>query len=287
MFLTALALVLCVRMLRRRSFGSGSAAVLGLTLGAGQLVRAFSLWTLAVVVVTLAAAALAGYADRRTVARTITVVVIVSALVAGPWYLRQGLRYSNPIFDRPTAAVPLWRRRPIPFYVGLGLPALFTHPARPSFVNQAMPTTYSELWGDWEGYFAWGYGKPPAPPPNGRLAAQNMLGLVPTALAIAGCLILLAGTLRRYRLAHDPAPLVIALLPPTALLGYLYFTVGYPTPTGNVLKASYMLTAAPAWAIAFGSALERIPRRRLITLTLTALLMFALVVDVPFLFYRI
>ena len=39
-------------------------------------------------------------------------------------------------------------------------------------------------------------------------------------------------------------------------LGYLYFTVSYPTPDGDVLKASYMLTTAPAWALAFGYAFD-------------------------------
>ena len=43
------------------------------------------------------------------------------------------------------------------------------------------------------------------------------------------------------------------------MLGYLYFTVSYPTSDGDVLKASYMLTTAPAWALAFGYAVDRLP----------------------------
>lgn len=183
--------------------------------------------------------------------------------------------------------MPIWRRRPLSFCIGLGLPALFTHPSRPSFVNQALPTTYSELWGDWEGHFTWGYGKPPAPPPNRRLAVQNALGLLPTGLAIAGWLMLLARTLRPSNLGRDPAPLAIALLPAAALLGYLYFTVAYPILTGNELKASYMLTDTPAWALAFGSALERVPQRRRITLALASFLLIGLIVDLPFLLYRV
>jgi hypothetical protein len=59
----------------------------------------------------------------------------------------------------------------------------------------------------------------------------------------------------------DPVRLSVALLPGLGLLGYLYFAVSYPTPDGDVLKASYMLTTAPAWAIAFGYAVDRLPGR--------------------------
>src|SRR5205814_2256609 len=52
------------------------------------------------------------------------------------------------------------------------------------------------------------------------------------------------------------AVLPVALLPGLGILGYLYFTVSYPTSDGDVLKASYMLTTAPAWAVAFGTAFE-------------------------------
>jgi hypothetical protein len=287
MFLTTLSLVLCVQMLRRRSFGVAPAAILGLTLGLGQLVRAFSLWTFVVVFATLAAAAIAAYADRRAIARTVAVMVAAAAVVAGPWYARQALHYSNPIFDRPTATAPLWRRRPLSFYLGLGLPTVFTNPARPSFINEAVPTTYSDLWGDWEGYFAWGYGRPPARAPAIRLAMQNALGIVPTTLAIIGWITLLAHSLRSRTLKRDPAPLAIALLPGAALLGYLYFTVSYPTPTGNVLKASYMLTAAPAWALAFGYTVNLLRRRTVILMPLAAIALVGLGADLPFLFYRL
>ena len=42
----------------------------------------------------------------------------------------------------------------------------------------------------------------------------------------------------------------------------LYFTVSYPTPDGDVIKATYMLTTMPAWALAFGFATERLVRGR-------------------------
>jgi hypothetical protein len=286
MFLTTASLVVCVRMLHRRAYGVRSSMLLGALLGIGQLVRAFSLWTFAVVAATLAVAAFVSRTEQKAIVRALAVTVTTAALVAGPWYLRQALRYSNPIFDQPTAVRPIYERRPLSFYVGLGLPAVFTDPVRPHFVNEAIPTTYSEIWGDWEGYFAWGYGKPRARAPATRLALQNMLGLLPTALALLGWIALFARTLHRRALVRDAAPLVVALLPAAALLGYLYFTVSYPTSSGNVLKASYMLTATPAWAVAFGYSIQGLQHRSLVRGPLTTLLLVTLALDLPFLLYR-
>ena len=77
----------------------------------------------------------------------------------------------------------------------------------------------------------------------------------------ATCLALALGLALLVRSRGSPARLPVAVLPGLGLLGYLYFTVGYPTPDGDVLKASYMLTTAPAWAIAFGYAVDRLPSR--------------------------
>jgi hypothetical protein len=59
--------------------------------------------------------------------------------------------------------------------------------------------------------------------------------------------------------------------------------VSYPTPDGDVLKASYMLTTAPAWALAFGYAVDRLPRR--MRFAVAALLAASALVALPFLLY--
>jgi hypothetical protein len=256
MLLTAVALLLAARMLRRRDYRWQLAVATGVVLGAGQLVRAFSLWTFAAVAIALAVA---------RAWRPLVVVVIATAVVASPWYIRQAVKYGNPVFDRPTPHKAIWDRRPARFYVGLGLPAVFTDPIRPHFRNEAIPTTYSELWGDYFGVW------------RGSRELQSFLGLLPTLLAVAGWLLLLVRSLRA------PPRLAAALLPGLGLLGYLYFTVSYPTPDGDVLKASYMLTTAPAWALAFGYGLERLPRR--IRPVVAGVLAASALAAVPFLVY--
>jgi hypothetical protein len=256
MLLTAVALLLAARMLKRRDYRWQLAVATGVALGLGQLVRAFSLWTFAAVVIAFAVA---------RAWRPLVVVVLATAVVTSPWYIRQATKYGNPVFDRPTQHEAVWERRPADFYVGLGLPAVFTEPIRPHFVNEAIPTTYSEVWGDYFGVW------------RGSRERQSFLGLLPTLLAVAGWLVLLARSLRA------PPRLAVALLPGLGLLGYLYFTVSYPTADGDVLKASYMLTTAPAWALAFGYALDRLPIR--IRLVVAAVLAASALVALPFLLY--
>ena len=189
----------------------------------------------------------------------------MTVVVTAPWYVRQAIEYGNPVFDRPTKQEAIWDRRPARFYVGLGLPDVVTHPIRPHFRNEGIPTTYSEVWGDYFGVW------------RGSRERQSILGLLPTLLALVGWAVLLA------RSRRVPARLPAALLPGLGILGYLYFTVSYPTPDGDVLKASYMLTTAPAWALAFGYAVDRLPgRTRLIVASILAASALA---SLPFLLY--
>ena len=256
MLLSAVALLLATRMLRRHDYGWQFALATGIVLGLGQLTRAFSLWTFAAVVIAFAAA---------RAWRPLVVVVIATAVVTAPWYIRQTIKYGDPVFDRPTKHEAIWERRPVRFYVGLGLPKVFSAPIRPHFVNEAVPTTYSEIWGDYFGVW------------RGNRERQAFLGLLPTLLAVGGWLVLLVRSLR------IPARLPAVLLPGLGLLGYLYFTVSYPTPDGDVLKASYMLTTAPAWALAFGYAVDRLPGR--LRLAAAGVLGASALASLPFLLY--
>lgn len=256
MLLTGVALLLAARMLRGRDYRWELAVATGVALGLGQLVRAFSLWTFAAVVIAFAVA---------RAWRPLVVVVLAAGIVAAPWYIRQAIKYGDPVFDRPTRHEALWDRRPARFYVGLGLPEVFTDPFRPNFLNEAIPTTYSEVWGDYFGVW------------RGDRELQSFLGLLPALLAVAGWLLFLARSLR------SPPRLAVALLPGLGLLGYLYFTVSYPTPDGDVLKASYMLTTAPAWALAFGYALDRLPGR--LRLAAAAVMAASALAALPFLLY--
>ena len=277
LFFCTLALWLCVRTFADRRYALG----LGVALGVAQLVLAAALWTVVAVAVALAL-------GRRW--RAFAVAIALAVVIPLPWYVHQQTTYAGLApFPRPATPQaraggtetgkpkPLYERRPARFYVDPGLPDVVTHPYRPHFLNLLLPTTYAELWGDWEGHWEWrGTGSPS----NGQrrtLELQSVVGVLPTILALVGWLGLLAASLR------SPPRLAIALRPGLGLLGYLYFTVAYPTSDGDVLKASYMLTTAAAWAVAFGYALDRLRGRA--STVLVVLLALCAVAELPFLVY--
>ena len=268
--LSVAALYLAARILVGARYGVWAAVRLGVVLGLGELTRQFALWTLAVVVLAFGAAWVRGR-DMR-VLRSLAFALVVVVLLAGPWYGYRAHTYGNAVFDRPlTVEKPFFERRPASFYLRTGLPAVITSPYRTHFVNDAWPQTYADLWGDWYGVFAWNRAAAPAPAraAHSWLTAQMLLGIVPTALALLGWLALLARSLRRL----DGAFLLPALLPLAGLAGYLYFTIGWPTRDGDVLKPTYMLTTMPAWALCFGFAVDRLGRKGLLLVALAALLL--------------
>ena len=278
LFASVLAAYLAARMLVGRRYGRGAAIGLGVALGADQMVRQFGLYTLAVVALAWLAALRMRTEERRALLRAGLVALAACAVVAGPWYGYRVANYGNALFDRPHSSKPLFERRPARFYVGIGLTGVFTEPYRPHLKNLAWPETYSDLWGDWYGVFNWSLeqqGKP-SPADVDWLVAQNAIGVLPTAIAIGGWLVLLAGSLRR----RSPPGLLVALMPLAALAGYFYFAIAYPTPDGDVLKPVFMLSALWAWALCFAWGASHLPRRVVPVLLALALL------DLPFLVYN-
>ncbi len=212
-------------------------------------------------------------------------MLVVAAAVPAAWYVHQWREYGSPIFPRPATAEaraptgepkPIWERRPVSFYVDPGLPEVVTKPWRRSFLNLALPTTYTEIWGDYFGIWSWGGAKPPKSAQH-RLQLQSVLGLLPTLIAVVGWVALLLSSLR------SPPRLAIALLPALGVVGYLFFTVSYPTPDGDVLKGTYMLTTTVGWAFGFAYALEWLSGR--LWLAALGLLVVSAVVQLPFLVY--
>jgi hypothetical protein len=279
MALVAAAVYLGARLLVRRDWRPWPWFGVGLILGAGQLVRAFALWGLGAILLTLLAASPVA---RRRAAVAAAAVAAGAALVAGPWYVRQEVRYGTPLpFNRPTPSAFLLSRRPIAFYTALGLPDVFTHPVRPYFVNDALPTVYSELWGDYLGNFAWA-GTAPSSKTERQLKLQNEIGLLPTALALAGWVALLVCAAR----TREPATALLPLFGLVGVLSFLYFTVANPSPDGDVLKATYLLTTIPVWAVSFGWALDRVARDRWIRGALLLMLAGTVIFDLGFVIFQ-
>jgi hypothetical protein len=255
LMLSTAALVLAARLLVRSDYGIRTALALGATLGLGQLVRAWTLWTAGVVMVVLVVAALMRPRDRRPLLAVIGVVALVALLVPAPWYAHQLGRYDSAVFGRPHPEQPIWSRRPLGFFVSAGLPEVVTKPYRPSFSQQFVPIAYTETWGDYFGVWRWLPGdQEPSPGVRRELVTMSVVGLPFTLLATAGWLALLGLAVRRPGRCAERQ--LVALLPLAALAGAVYFATAYPTPDGDTVKGSFMLTAVPAWAACFGFAFD-------------------------------
>ena len=282
LFASVLCAYLAARILAGRRYGAASALGLGAVLGAAQMVRQFELYTLAVVGLAYLSALWWRPAERRALLRSLAVVLAAVALLAAPWYAYRAVHYANPIFDRPHSTKPFFERRPASFYLGSGLPGVFTHPYRPNLANEVWPQTYADVWGDWYGVFAWPAetAAKPSRAANAWLVLQDVVGVVPTLLAVGGWVALLVLSFRR----RDSVLLLPALMPLAGLAGYLYFAIGYPTVDGDVIKPTFMLSTLWAWALCFawaaGWAARRAPR-----LVVPALVAFAVIV-LPFVLYR-
>ena len=270
LLLSTLALWLCVR-----TFASPRYMVaLGVTLGCAQLVRAFALWTVAAVFLAL-------LAGRRW--RELTVVLALAVLIPAPWYIHQRMTYGGQPGVLPARAglaaplgVLLRARDPRRRHEALPL-----EPSRaldPRDLRRALGRLLGGLGlarrqpdqGEHDRHGPDGGAAPPARPP---VAPRPF----PTLVALVGWLLLARASLRR------PQALAVALLPALGIVGYLYFAVSYWTDDGDLLKATYMLSAAGAWALGFGYALDRL-RGRAWPVVL-ALLGVCALVGLPFIVY--
>jgi hypothetical protein len=208
----------------------------------------------------------------------------VGCAISGWFFLSLHHRYGAiSAFNRapqPSLAVS---NQPRSFYLGSGLPELFTNPTRDAFPNQLLPIFYSETWGDYWGYFVFSRKEastrvaldaasvPGRVPPNreqiapylGRVNAVSIpASLLAGAAVLAG--ITACGRLLRHR-SPDVETRVMSLLLlmlVSSYAGYLWFLTLYPSfGKGDTIKASYMLHTFPFIAVLVGCLLSRLGRR--------------------------
>jgi 4-amino-4-deoxy-L-arabinose transferase-like glycosyltransferase len=283
-FLAALALVLVARMIRDARYGVGAAVILGLVVGAGQLVRSVGLWAFGVVCLSLLIVAVFHNVERRAALRALAIVGILGALIALPWYAHLHSRYSNPVFGRAApvrrtivpslvpgqsaapppfrlvAAAPGFSSQRLWFYVDPGLPNVITGPQRGKLAPAFWPVLYTDYWGDFFGNWTWGATQEPMTESvENRLTVQSIVGIVPTFLAAVG-LLAVAG-LAALRVRTRPELLPVALMPLAALAGTLYYAYSYPSTDGDTVKALFILPGVAAIAVCFGFAVETLGRR--------------------------
>ena len=139
---------------------------------------------------------------------------------------------------------------------------VFSKPIRPNFSNQLIPILYSDLWGDYWGYFVFvsrdlALGRSQTVIGD-YLARVNIISLIPT-------IIMLVGLYNFKKLNGSKAfhgYFIISTL--FSFFGYLWFLVTYPElPTGDTIKSSYIIQLFHLIAIVSASYLEDLQKTNL------------------------
>jgi hypothetical protein len=301
----------------RRRFSTGSALLLGGALGLCALSRQWGIFLFPAVGLFGAFQWICCPGDRRGIAKALCLSLLLGSLIGGWFYVAQRCRYgSTTAFNRKPMPTFAFSNQPASFYFGLGLDKLFTNPLYPSFANQFLPTFYSELWGDYEGYFVvWakdlrqsrgfiqclgGEGNivPVGPTPpwmetnvhsiRGYLGRVNAVSLFPSALALiavvwAGMIAFRpTGDRLQERRQSDCIRFLLMAIAISAM-GYLWFLVMFPSiGKGDTIKASYMLHLYPLLAVIVGLFLCRMERySRKLYYSVWAVLLLVFVHNVP------
>jgi hypothetical protein len=267
MLTSAAALATATHMVVRRTFSPKLLALLALSIGVGLATRTTMVFTvLALVVGAIAALSVANI--RSAVPwRIVGIALSAVVLLAAPWVAyRAVVQHQGPLNGTSlllnAALHPRTHSLSDPItthsrFFSVFQPQAFTSPWRPHYANAAFAETYTEIWGDWFGAFAWSqYSGSPSPPAQRVLKDQVYIGILPTALAIVGWLALCWIAIRRRR-----ELIVLAVMPVLGVGGYLYRSWVTLTHDGDLFKAAYALNTVSVWALGFGLATTWIASR--------------------------
>jgi hypothetical protein len=264
-FLSTAALYVVARALVRDKVTVKAGLWAGVLLALGMLTRQFVLGTVAALLAALGAYWL--FTRRGDALRMAGVMVLSIAVLTAPWFIHQQVKYHNALINSVTKPnKPYFSRQPSSFYFGSPRKAVFTQPYRPTYDNRFPQVPYTDWWGDYFLHFdvppnvrvAQGVhgGRLPAQYHNERVR-QSYVGVLPTLVILAGLVGLIGYGIRR-RAAHL---LAIPLLAGAVAAEAIWVYIGYPTSDGDFMKATYLLTALPALALALGWVLMRLRER--------------------------
>jgi len=293
-FFAILTVYLIARIQRQDRWDYSGAATLGIALGLVMLSRQSGVSLILAVVLFAAWRGFQSPGLRVRVSVWLGLTLSVALLVSGWFYFHLWRQAGTPLaFNTDRAPAFSLRNQPLGFYLGIGGGNLFIHPFRPNFEGQLVPVFYSEVWGDYWGYFSvygrdlrtqtylsglglytnWQIGLDQGwlvtnfdtmPRYLGRV---NRVALYPTLLGLAGLGYGFLLALGRPRDSFDSPRtrgFVVFLLSALMLtaLGYVFALILHPSPLrGDTIKATYILHVAPCLALLFGLLAARVEQK--------------------------
>lgn len=186
--------------------------------------------------------------ERIRYIRFITLSFSIGFIISSWFYFGLFFEYGSfTAFNKEPSAFNLLNQ-PLSFYIPYGeeMIYLFTKPIRPYFSNTFLPILYSDLWGDYWGYFSF----TSRSLDTGRnqlligdyLARVNIVSLFPTFLMILGLRTGIKSLKISPKKENDYFYSYITLSIFVTFFGFLWFLIKYPAlPTGDTNKATYMI----------------------------------------------
>ncbi len=215
---------------------------------------------------------------------------LVALLISGWFYLALAAQTGNILAFNREVSPELKHAK---FFTGTGNGWLFTYPLTPAYDGEVLPIFYTEIWGDYFGY--WYLQRPDVPArfaPNALAypGLINLVSTVPTLVLAAGFIFGAIQTVRALvsgLTAQHIRYSLLFLCIAASLAGFVWFLIRYPSFDADTAKATYLLAIFPLLCLLAGQVLARFEQRspRLFR-GLMVLLVAVAIFNFPILFVR-
>lgn len=293
-FFTVIILYYTLLMYIRKQFTAANNTILGVSMGLCALSRQWGILLFPSVFLLFGFQWIRLPRLRYSITKTFCLCLAFIIVISGWFYISLHSRYGSlTAFNKKPAAQFSFSNQPLEFYVGVSSELLFSKPVRPSFPNQFLPIFYSEVWGDYWGYFTvYGrdirtskflsgssvnriFSKGSCPfwldtnyeTIGAYLGRVNLVSIFPSVLALISLVMVVMGIVQSRSdntLITGRREIYTFLLVAigTTIVGYFWFLLMYPDiGEGDTIKATYVLQVFPFMAIMVGIFLRRVEER--------------------------
>ncbi len=286
-FLTVLAIYYLSKMVHDRGQVTLTSGIgLGIILGLLSLSRQWGFMLMPAIFGLMGLVWIFDQKHRWQFVTSLSISFVVAFLVCGWFYLHLYFEHGSLLtFNRSPQAFS-FSNQPPSFYRQSGLSnlMLFKSPTRPTFENQFFPILYSDVWGDYWGYFVYIQDRSSLSFNRSSLGVMEkkgnreiinpFLGRV-NAVSIFPSLIFLAGILtsaasNHKLLGQDQEEknrslfyMFLLMFVIVSFMLYLYFLISYTmTDQDSTIKATYMLHVLIIFPLLGAEFLERVRQRK-------------------------
>ncbi len=168
---------------------------------------------------------------------------VIGALLSGWFYIGLYVKYGSFAAFNMESKGFSFANQDLTFYIpsSAQLRYLFSKPIRPNLDNQFISILYSDLWGDYWGYFTFtsrflNIGRDQSSIGD-YLARVNITSMITSIILIIFCYF----SYKKYKSTLLVKYINLAFI--TSIFGYLLFAIAYPNSTGDTIKSTYIIQA--------------------------------------------